>query len=472
MVNGGDLNGTPIHVSKKLLIDTLRNDLGYQGITMSDWEDVYRLVERHKVVRTKEEALLRSFNSGLDMNMAVADLEAVDILEKLVKEGKITEDYLNQVVSRILRVKFELGLFDFPQKNMEEIAKRQHQNESKKLAQQLVLESLTLLKNDNHILPLNNNIKSILVTGKTANSKRHMCGGWTLNWASANEEDLDFPTILEVLQSSLDPDVSITYAPTIEALSTIQDLPHYFDVCISIVGEGPHSEWLGDSNDLAIEQEEQNVLKEAKKIGVPLIIVSLIGRPQKINWMAENADAILWAYLPGSEGSKPIVDVLLGHQNPSGKLPMTFPKDANQIPILYNARRYFSYEIQTKYEPLFSFGYGLSYTTFQYRDLQVPSTKMCGEDITISVLVKNTGEMTGTEVVQVYMEDVYASVTRPLKSLKAFQRVTLEPNEEKRVELTLTPNEFSLFDEELQFIEEPREIDIIISNLTKRIKIG
>jgi beta-glucosidase len=299
-----------------------------------------------------------------------------------------------------------------------------------------------------------------------------MCGGWTLNWASANEEDLDFPTILEVLQNTVDSSVSITYAPTVESLEKILNTTQKFDVCISVVGEEPHSEWLGDSYDLAIEPEEQHLLEKAKEVGIPLVVVSLIGRPQNITWMAENVDAILWAYLPGSEGSKPIVDVLFGQQNPSGKLPMTFPKDANQIPILYNARRYFSYEIQTKYEPLYPFGYGLSYTTFSYRDLQVPTMAELGQDVTISVSVKNTGNMKGTEVVQVYLADVYASVTRPIKSLKAFQRVALEPDEEKQVELTLTPDELSLFNEYLEFVEEPREIDITISGLTQRIKIG
>ena len=472
MVNGGDLNGTPIHVSRRLLIDTLRKDLGFNGFTMSDWEDVHRLVERHKVVRSKEEALLRAFNSGLDMNMAVSDLHTVDVLEKLVQEGKIKEEYLNEVVSRILRVKFELGLFDFEEINLEKVSKREHLNESKELAEKLSLESLTLLKNEDNLLPLSKDIKSVLLTGKAANSKRHMCGGWTLNWASANEEDLDFPTIYDVLKQRLGSGVKLTYCDSLESLNKLNPFEEDFDVCISVVGEEPHSEWLGDSYDLAIEEDEMEVLKRVTKTKIPTVMVSLIGRPQKMCWMDKHIQSILWAYLPGSEGSKPIVDVIFGDENPSGKLPITFPKDANQIPILYNARRYDSYEIQTKYEPLYPFGYGLSYTTFAYKDLEVVNHVELGKDVEVKVTVTNTGKMKGTEIVHLYLTDVYASVTRPMRSLKGFDRVTLNPGESKVVSIILTPKEFSLFDEYLNFVQEPREIDIHIKDLVSRIKIG
>ncbi len=471
MVNGADLNGVPIPVSKRVLTDILRDELGFNGITMSDWEDVNRLVDRHKVVRSKEEAILRSFNAGLDMNMVVNDLETVDIMEKLVNEGEITIERLNEACGNILRVKLSLNLFDRKPVDIEAVRERRYYPKSKEIAKQIALESITLLKNETTLLPIDPNIKSILVTGKAANSKRHMCGGWTLNWASANEEDLNFPTILEELKNSVSKNTRITYIDSINKMSQIHIDPTQYDICISVVGEEPHSEWLGDSYNLYIEDEELNLLKAAYNTTIPVVMVSLLGRPQKMNWPSEHIPSILWAYYPGSEGAKPIVDVLFGIENPSGKTPITFPKNANQIPIVYNARRYVSWEIQTKYEPIYPFGYGLSYTTFEYTNITAPNQVYKGQNIDVTITVKNTGDRSGTEIVQLYLVDVYASVTRPMKSLKGFTKVKLEPGDEKDVTITLTPSELKLRNEYLESVEESREIDLVIGTETVRVEI-
>ncbi|MBI9009356.1 MAG: glycoside hydrolase family 3 C-terminal domain-containing protein [Tenericutes bacterium] len=470
MVNGGDVNGTPMPASKDLLTGVLRKKLGFKGITLSDWEDVNRLYKRHHIVQSSEEAILKAFNAGLDVNMAVSDLSSVDIMEKLVAENKITIKRLNEACANVLRVKFELGLFERDDFDITKAIELCGNLESKNLAKQVALESITLLKNKNNILPIDKKIKSILLTGKTANSKRHLCGGWTLGWDSAKEEDLNFPTILEALKEKV-PNAEITYVPDIQALKALNVSNNHFDLCISVVGEEPHSEWVGDTPDLAVEKGEINLLMSAFKTKIPVVMVSILGRPLNVAWANDNLAAILWAYYPATEGANSIADVLFGDYNPSGKTPITFPKSGNQVPIVYNARKYNSPEITTKYEPLYPFGYGLSYTNFEYSDLEISDEVSLGEDCFIKVKVKNIGNRVGAEVVQLYLEDKYASVTRPIKSLKGFTKINLLPNEEKTVELILTKKDLSFYNDKLQFVQEQREIEVSVANLTKTFQV-
>lgn len=466
MVNGGDFNGVPVPASKYLLTTLLRDELEFEGVTLSDWEDVHRLVDRHFVVENQEQAILRAFNAGLDMNMAVSNLETIDIMEKLVEEGKITLERLNQAVFRILKTKFGLGLFDQNNIDFDEIEMRPYRNESEDIAYEIAKESFVLLKNEGNILPLKSTIRSVIVVGDKATSKRHMCGGWTLNWASADEEDLNFLTIYEQLLKEY-PSIDFTLVESLEELKKV-DVNQY-DFMLNVVGEEPHSEWLGDSFDMKMEKEEEELLVESLKYDIKNIVISMIGRPVKLNYLVEKMDALLWCYYPGTSGAKAIVDMLFGKVSPSGKLPISFPKDPNQIPCVYNARRYYSNEIKTSYDPLFEFGYGLSYTTFSYENLIVQKGK---DGVSVSVDIKNTGRVDGNEVVQVYIRDVYASVTRPLKSLKGFEKVFLKSKEEKTVTIVLSNDDLSLYDEFYNFVYEEREIDILISSLVKRIKIG
>jgi len=470
MVSGGDVNGLPMPANKRLLKDVLRNKLGFKGLTLSDWDDVYRLYKNHHITSTKKEAIMKAFNAGLDLNMMVADVETLLIMEQLVNEKKISLERLDEAVTRVLRTKFELGMFEAAEIDVEKAIQHSGNPESKQIARQVALESITLLKNNHQLLPIAKTAKQILVTGKTASSKRHLCGGWTLGWDTAKEEDLDFLTIIEALRLK-HPDCNFIYVKDIDELPALNINKDQFDLCLSIVGETPHSEWLGDSYDLAIEKQELDLLKAANAINLPQIMVSIIGRPVNMVWAEANLSAILWAYLPGSEGANAIVDVLFGDYNPAGKLPITFPRDANQIPIVYNARKYSSSEIFTRYEPLYPFGYGLSYTEFEYSNLQAKDQIKLGDDLFVTVEVKNIGKLSGVEVVQVYLEDQYASITRPLKSLKAFKKVKLEPNESTVVRIKLTKNELSLFDENLDWVEEKRKLEIQISSLRKTLEI-
>lgn len=467
MVNGGDLNGIAVPASKKVITNLLKEELNFHGIVMSDWEDVSRLITRHRIARNKSEAIKRSFNAGLDMSMIVSDLETLELMEKLVRNNEITMERLNQAVKNILQVKADLGLYKQDYIDLIKTDNNGYKESTRLVAKQIAEESFVLLKND-FVLPLNNDHKRILLTGKTANSRRHLCGGWTLNWASANEEDLHFETIYDVLSKKSNLDV--VYAENLNELKNV-DLSK-FDKIISIVGEEPHSEWLGDSYDMEIEQDEKDILEYLRDLSQSVIVVSLLARPQNVKWIDDFAKAILWAYTPGSEGAKAIVDMLFGVVSPSGKTPITFPKSANQVPLHYNMRGYFSGEIISKYDPLYPFGYGLSYSKFEYSELDALDSIKQNETLIVKVKVKNIGKFIAKEVVQLYMTDMYASVNRPLKQLKAFEKIELKPDEEKEVTLTVTSYDLSFYDEFMNYVNEPREVKIMVSNLEKVIKIN
>ncbi len=469
MVNGGDVNGLPMPVSKRMLNRLLRDRLGFTGVTVSDWEDVERLYSRHAVVPTREDAIVRAFNAGLDLNMAVCDIAAVDVMEDAVNDGRIAMERVDQAVRNILLTKFKLGLFEEPPLDVENASQRVGSNESKAIARQLALQSCTLLKNDGNLLPLAKNLKSILVTGMGANSKRNLCGGWTLGWAGADEYDLDCQTVLDAIRGIVAPDTQVTYIDDHEALAGVS--ADEFDVCINVITEEPHSEWVGDSMELGLEEAEEAMLRASVATGLPVVMVSLIGRPLNLSWADAHVPAILWAYTPGTEGAGPVAELLFGDANPCGRLPVSFPRSGSQMPLVYNARRYDSDEIVTRYEPLYEFGFGLSYTSFDYSDLELPREVPVGEGLQVSLTVRNTGARAGDHVVQLFLRDRYASVCRPLKSLQAFARVSLQPGESQSVTLSLSPGNLSLYDENLDFVQEPRDVEVLVGELRGEFRI-
>jgi beta-glucosidase len=471
MVNGADVNGVPMPVSKKYLTSLLRDQMGFKGVTISDWEDVERLYSRHKVVTSRKQSIVRSFNAGLDMNMAVCNIGAIESMEEAVEEGSIDIARVDQAVRNILLTKFKLGLFSREPIDVASASSLVGSQKSKDLAKQLALESMTLLKNDHNILPLSKQIKSILVTGTAATSKRHLCGGWTLGWAGAEEGDLDCATVLDALNVKVSPDTSITYITDPNELAAMNLAEQTYDVCISVISEEPHAEWVGDSMELGLEDAEDKILRASVATGIPVVMVSVIGRPLNMSWVDENVAALLWAFLPGTEGAAPIADILFGDANPSGRLPISFPRDASHVPVVYNARSYQSDEIWTRYEPLYAFGFGLSYSQFKYSILDVPSVIRVGEELEVSVNVENISDRAGDDIVQLYLRDQFATVTRPLKSLQAFSRVSLEPGESATVNLVVGPRELSLYDEELELTQELRTIDVLIGDLVAEFRI-
>jgi len=454
-----------------MLNGLLRDKLGFKGITLSDWEDVERLYSRHKVVPTQKDSIIRSFNAGLDMNMAVNNIGAVDVMEEAVENGSIKMTRVDQAVRNILLTKYKLGLFSRPPLNVENATTLVGSPESRALAKQLALESITLLKNENNILPLSKDLTSILVTGRAATSKRHLCGGWTLGWAGAAEEDLDCDTVLDALKATVSANTRITYVTDPNQLAELDLAQQNFDVCISVISEEPHAEWVGDSMELGLEEEEDKILRASVATGIPVVMVSVIGRPLNMSWADANVAAMLWAYLPGTEGAAPIAELLFGDGNPSGRLPISFPRDGSHLPVVYNARSYQSGEISTRYDPLYEFGHGLSYTQFEYSNLQLASKVKVGDDLAVSITVKNVGSRAGDDVIQLYLRDQFATVTRPLKSLQAFARVSLQAGASETVTLRLSPREMSLYDEDLNFVQELRIIDVLIGDLVGEFRI-
>jgi beta-glucosidase len=471
MVNGADVNGVPMPVSKRMLNGLLRERMGFTGITLSDWEDVERLYSRHKVVENQKDSIIRAFNAGLDMNMAVNNIAAVDVMAEAVEDGDIAMERVDQAVRNILLTKFKLGLFSQTPLDVDHAAKHVGSPKSKALAKQLALESITLLKNEGDILPLAKDLTSILVTGRSATSKRHLCGGWTLGWAGAEEQDLDCATILNAIEATVGANTKITYIADAAELIKLDLLQENFDVCITVISEEPHSEWVGDSMELGLEEAEDEILRASVATGIPVVMVSVLGRPLNVSWADANVAAMLWAYLPGTEGAAPIAELLFGDANPSGRLPISFPKDAAHVPVVYNARSYQSGEISTRYDPLYEFGHGLSYTEFEYSNLRVVNEIRIGEDLEVSVTVKNVGKQSGHEVVQLYLRDQFATVTRPLKSLQAFARIFLQEGESEVVILKLSPKELSLYDEDLNFVQERRTIEVLIGDQNSQFRI-
>jgi beta-glucosidase len=271
---------------------------------------------------------------------------------------------------------------------------------------------------------------------------------------------------LEEIKSTVSPNTKITYAANEDHIKELNISPEDYDVCIAIISEEPHAEWTGDSPDLSLDENEMRVLKASVHTGIPVVMVTIIGRPQNLSWAQENVPSILLTYLPGTEGARAISDTLFGDYNPGGRLSITFPKNASQIPLVYNSR------INSKYEPLYPFGYGLSYTKFEYSMIQIPKEIKFGHGIEISVKVKNVGLLEGNEVVQVYFKDEYASVIRPLKELKAFEKIFLKPNEEKVLTFNIEGERLRILNEDLEFVEESRKIEVQIGSESGKFKIS
>lgn len=471
MVSGADVNGVPMPVSKRFMTGMLRDRLGFEGPTMSDWEDVARLDDRHFVCKDRKAAIIRSFNAGLDMNMAVCDIASVDVLQEAVTEGLVDITRVDEAAGRVLNLKYKLGLFHQADVDVANAATKVGSKQSRHIAKQLAAESATLLQNKDNLLPLNKTLKSILVTGAQANSKRHLCGGWTLGWAGAEEQDLNCKTILGAIKDKVSAETQVTWVPDLDTFAKL-DLHHqHFDLCISVVSEEPHAEWFGDSFELGLEPEEENMLNAAIHTGLPVALVSVIGRPLNISKFVDHIEALLWAWLPGTEGADAIADILFGDVNPSGKLPISFPKDGSHVPVVYNARTYLSGEISTRYDPLFEFGFGLSYTEFTYHNLVGPERVALDDNIQLSIEVANTGAQAGDDIVQVYLIDRGASVTRPLKSLVAFARVSVAAQETKRVEVTINQHQLGIYDEDMNFVYEPRSVELHVGEQRTIVEI-
>lgn len=474
MANSSEVNGIPGHSNYHLLTEVLRKKMKFKGFVISDWGDIEHLYTRDKVASSPEDAVRMAVMAGVDMSMVPSDFSFYDILLKLVKEGKVPMSRINEAVSRILRVKYELGLFSNPYPN-EKLKNQFASVSSDAVNLEASEESITLVKNKGNILPLFKN-KKVLVTGPTADKLSTLNGGWTITW-QGDEESL-YPknkkTPLEAIRSKIG-DGNVTFVPgcTYDSLIDIDsaiNVAKNVDDIILCLGEKPYAETPGNINDLTLDKAQLDLAKAMISTGKPVVLVMLEGRPRVINNIVDGSRAILIGFLPGMEGGRALANIIFGDVNPSAKLPITYPRYPN---ALYHYD-YKPLEAQggNVYDPQWDFGYGLSYTTFDYSNLKLDKDIIKkGENVIASVKVTNSGKVAGKEVVQLYLCDLYGSVSRPVRQLEGFNKILLQPGETKEVTFIIKPEQLSFIGRNNKKIIEPGKFKVMVSNLSKEFTL-
>ena len=491
MINSGLINSIPVHANYNLLTKLLREELGFKGLVVTDWGDIENLHTRDKIAKSHKEAIMLAINAGIDMSMIAYQYETFcDNLIALVKEGKVKQSRVDEAVSRILVLKYKLGLFENPVTHYKNYPKF-GSKEFEQAAYQTAAESITLLKNNNNTLPLRKDMK-VLVTGPNANSMRTLNGGWTYSWQGEKVEEFasKYNTILEALKHKIGEN-QVVYVPGLsykmdgkyfeeyadkmqEALEAAKNV----DAVVLCLGENSYTETPGNLSDLYLSDLQTEFAQKIAALGKPVILVLNEGRPRIISKIEPAMPAIVQTYLPGNFGGDALADILFGDVNPSGKLPYTYPKYPNSL-VNYNHKPSESrsvvegvYNYDADYNPQYEFGYGLSYTTFKYSNLRLSAVKITENDkLQISVDVTNTGTREGKEVVDVYLSDLYASITPDKKRLKAFEKISLKPGEVKTVNFTITKEELAFINANNQKVVEPGEFEIQIGNLKKKFEV-
>ncbi|MFN3404163.1 MAG: glycoside hydrolase family 3 N-terminal domain-containing protein [Cytophagaceae bacterium] len=472
MINSTEINGTPVHADYHILTEILKDELKFDGFAVTDWEDILMLHNTHKIADSEKEAVGIAINAGVDMSMVPLQLDFADHLVALVKEGKVPMSRIDDAVRRILRVKYRLNLFEkayHPMESYTKFASAEFTDYSYKAA----LESIVLSKNSNNLLPLPKN-KKVLVTGVGANSLNYLNGAWTHTWqgieskfntkgkktvVEAITDKIGSSNVIYVEGTGYDKDIN-----TATAAAKAKEVD-YVIVCL---GEIPSTEKVGDIYDLTLPAAQIELVKALHKSGKPVITVLLQSRPRIFTEVEPLMQAVFVAMRPGDEGGRAIAETLFGDNNPSGKLPFTYPRFTGDF-VTYDHK--FSEEKDANFglnafNPLFHFGSGLSYTTFSYSDLKLDKKHMKGtEAIKISVKVTNSGKIKGKEVVQLYTHDQVASITPCVKRLRKFSKVELNPGESKVVEFTLTKDDLAFVDKNLKWITEPGKFNVMIANL-------
>ncbi|HEX8492534.1 MAG TPA: glycoside hydrolase family 3 N-terminal domain-containing protein [Pyrinomonadaceae bacterium] len=491
MVNSAEINGVPGHVNRHILTDILRGELGFQGFVVSDWEDIKKLVTQWKVAVDEKEATRMSVMAGVDMSMVPSDYSFADLLVALVKEGAVPMSRINEAVRRILRVKFELGLFENP---MNTAAKANFAtNASRDVSLQAARESMTLLKNTDNLLPLAKNRK-VLVTGPTAHSLISLNNGWTYVW-QGSEESLypkDRQTILQAIEAKIGrnatyvPGTRIVRAQGAPSNVTPTDIDEEVDIAAAVraardsdvvvlcLGEGSYTETPGNITDLNLSEVQLRLAESIQATGKPVVLVLVEGRPRVINRIADKAQAILMAYNPGNEGGTAVADVLFGDYNPSGRLPFTYPRTPNGL-VTYD-HKLFETEATNfgnmAFNPQFPFGHGLSYTTYTYSNLRLGQKTMpANGTMNVQVTVTNSGQRAGKETVILYVRDVVASLTPAGKRVKRFAKIYLEPGQSRTLSFTLRRDDLSFINADNKPTVEPGDFDVMVGNLTDKFTL-
>lgn len=481
MVSSGEINGTPVHASKHLITDILKTELGFDGVVVTDWKDIIYLHTRHKVAETNRDAVRIAVLAGIDMSMVPEDYSFYTDLLDLVAKGEVPMSRIDDAVSRILKMKFELNLFKSSIADLKDYPKFGSQ-EFIDVAYNAAAESITLLKNKESILPLDKSEK-ILVTGPTANSMKYLNGGWSYNWQGENSDTYaaDKSTILEALQNKLG-NGNVLYTPGADfanldeaEIEKAVELAKSASKIILCLGEKNYTETPGDISNLFISDSQSRLALALAKLNKPIILVLNEGRPRLISNFEDKMSAVIQCYLSGNEGGRALADILYGTVNPSGRLPYNYPRYPNSLEK-YNRKYTESLgdeeqnndaKYEKSYSPQFEFGTGLSYTTFGYSNLKIDKSEINNTDnLTVTVDVKNTGKIEGKESVLLYLSDNYASITPEVKALKRFEKISLKPNETKTVRFTLTQKDLQFVNNDLKWISEKGTFKIQIGDLT------
>ena len=476
VLNSGELNGIPFHASKYWISQVLRNELNFKGVVISDWRDIEKLQYFYNVAPTYKEAIHMVIDAGIDMNMVPYDNRFMDLLIELVDEGKISESRIDQSVRRILRLKFELGLFDKPLANPSDYPEF-GSDKFREVARQAARESVILLKNENSILPLSKNTK-VLICGPTANTMNALNGGWTYSW-QGNEADTyarEKNTILEAIQQKIGTDkVFYSKGSDFESELNIKEtvkVAGKADYIILCLGEPPYAETPGYIEDLYMPDAQVKLALALVETGKPVILVLTEGRPRLISKFEFLMKGVILSFLPGNEGGDAFADVIFGDYNPGGKLPVTYPKYPNNLinyDHKFSDRADHSYGYNFGYNPQYPFGFGLSYTSFSYSNLKLnKDTIGMNENLKISADVMNEGTIEGDEVVQLYTRDLYASITPSFRKLHGFIKVHLLPGEKKTIIFTLNADDLKYVGEDNQRIIEEGVFEIHIDKLDGR----
>jgi len=476
MVNSGEINGIPGHINHHILTDILRGELGFRGVVVSDWEDIKKLVSQWKVAVDEKEATRLAIMAGIDMSMVPSDYSFSDLLVRLVKEGRVPMSRIDEAVRRILRLKFDLGLFENP--TLSAPTTSFGTGESRQVSLQAARESMTLLKNENSLLPLAKNRK-VLVTGPTANSLLSLNNGWTYVWQGDNAGlyPKDRPTILQAMQAQIGKNITYVPGTTLDKEIDVQAAvraAREADVAVVCLGEGAYAETPGNITDLTLDEAQLRLAEAIEATGKPVVLVLAEGRPRVINRIADRAQAILMAYNPSNEGGTAVADVLFGDYNPAGKLPFTYPRTANGF-ITYDHKLFETEDTSfgnMAFKPQFEFGHGLSYTTFTYSDLKLAQKAMTvNGQMNVSVTLTNSGQRAGKETVILYVRDVVATVAPPGKRVKRFAKVYLEPGQSRTLTFTLRRDDLSFIGADLKPTVEPGDFEVFVGNLKEKFTL-
>ncbi|WP_295230708.1 glycoside hydrolase family 3 N-terminal domain-containing protein [uncultured Chryseobacterium sp.] len=482
-----DINGIPATANRYILRDLLKAQWNYKGFVVSDWGSIGEMVA-HGYARDNKEAAEKAIIAGSDMDMESRAYMAE--LPKLVQEGKVDPKLIDDAARRILIKKFEMGLFDDPYRFSSEKRQQQQTNnrDNRKFGREFGSKSIVLMKNQGNILPLSRSVKTVALIGPFAKETTANHGFWSVAFKDDSQRII---SQFDGIRNQLDKNSTLLYAKGANAddqdrsmFAEAVETAKKADVVIMTLGEGHAMSGEAKSrSNIHFSGVQEDLLKEIAKTGKPIVLMINAGRPLVFDWAADNIPAIMYTWWLGTEAGNSIADVLFGTVNPGGKLPMTFPRTEGQIPIYYNHyntgrpaknntdRNYVSAYIDLDNDPKFPFGYGLSYTSFRYSEMNLSLANLTGNQaLDISVTVSNTGKYDGEEVVQLYIRDLVGKVVRPVKELKGFQKVFIKKGEQKTVHFRLTTQDLKFYDDALNYDWEPGEFDIMVGTDSQQVQ--